>query len=244
MHVLQGCVIPLSRLLIPTTQTRRIQRDCVFPRNTLSRYLWHRKLSQEFPVTRNTLNSSGDWEFQWFLVHSGWVGFCWNERANSVESSLQGISSNSLLWKRNIVQVVIQTWSGRGKPATSARAWLRHATPSASIVLLRGARQALAPQPPRPTRNEPEYTRNFSQKPFFFPLESSLPLEPNCWLTAKSIPRLILEFQNLGLAETQPAELKKMENKGFLGKIPYKLWRITSGVQRGWRPSACRAPKC
>jgi len=35
--------------------------------------------------------------------------FVRNERANSVESSLQGISSNSFLWKQNKLSVVIQT---------------------------------------------------------------------------------------------------------------------------------------
>jgi len=55
------------------------------------------------------------------------LGFVWNERAYSVESSLQGISSNLLLWKRNELLVVIQTWSWYGKPAASARAWLREA---------------------------------------------------------------------------------------------------------------------
>jgi len=39
-----------------------------------------------------------------------------------VESSLQGISSNSLLWKQNKFLVVIRTWSWRGKLAASARA--------------------------------------------------------------------------------------------------------------------------
>jgi len=47
--------------------------------------------------------------------------FVRNEHAYSVESSLQGISSNSLLWKRNELLVIIQTWSWRGKPAASAR---------------------------------------------------------------------------------------------------------------------------
>ena len=44
-------------------------------------------------------------------VHpQGRVGYFRNERAYSVESKLQGISSNSLLWKRNEI-VAIQTWS-------------------------------------------------------------------------------------------------------------------------------------
>jgi len=47
------------------------------------------------------------------------LGFVRNESANSVESSFQGISSNWFLWKQNKLSVVIQTWSWRGKPATS-----------------------------------------------------------------------------------------------------------------------------
>jgi len=43
-----------------------------------------------------------------------------NERGFSVESSLQRISSNFLLWKRNDSSVVLYTWSWRG----SARARL------------------------------------------------------------------------------------------------------------------------
>jgi len=55
------------------------------------------------------------------------LGMVRNERANSVESNLQGISSNSLLWKRNKLSVVIRMWSWRGKPAARAQAWLQHA---------------------------------------------------------------------------------------------------------------------
>ena len=55
---------------------------------------------------------------------SGRVGFCWNALANLAEFSLQSISSSSFLWKRINCSVVIQTWSWRGKPAASARAWL------------------------------------------------------------------------------------------------------------------------
>ena len=43
------------------------------------------------------------------LFYEGRVGYFRNERAYSVESSLQRISSNSLLWKRNKLFVVIQT---------------------------------------------------------------------------------------------------------------------------------------
>ena len=45
-----------------------------------------------------------------------------------MESSLQGISSRSLLWKRNKLLVVIQTWSWCGKAAASSVAWLREAS--------------------------------------------------------------------------------------------------------------------
>ena len=53
------------------------------------------------------------------------LGFVRNEHAWSVESSLQSISSNSLLGKRTNCSVVIQMWTWRGKSAASARAWLR-----------------------------------------------------------------------------------------------------------------------
>jgi len=60
------------------------------------------------------------------LLKAG-LGLVWKERAYSVESSLQSISSNSFLWKRTNCSVATQTWSWRGKPAASARAWLREA---------------------------------------------------------------------------------------------------------------------
>ena len=47
-----------------------------------------------------------------------------NKSANSLESSLQSISSNSFLWKQTNCSVVIQTWSWSGKPAAIARAGL------------------------------------------------------------------------------------------------------------------------
>jgi len=52
-----------------------------------------------------------------------------NKRAypGPTESMLQSISSNSFLWKRTNCSIVIQTWSWCGKPAASARAWLREA---------------------------------------------------------------------------------------------------------------------
>jgi len=52
----------------------------------------------------------------------GKVGFVSHERPYSVESSLQGISSDLLLSKQNIWLIVIQTQSWRSKPAASARA--------------------------------------------------------------------------------------------------------------------------
>ena len=59
-----------------------------------------------------------------FRLFRSTVGFCWNARAYLTESSLQSISSNSFLWKRTNCLVVIKTWSWRGKPVASARAWL------------------------------------------------------------------------------------------------------------------------
>jgi len=47
-----------------------------------------------------------------------------------VESSLQYILSNSLLWKWNKLLVVIRMWSWRGKFAASARAWLANLQPA------------------------------------------------------------------------------------------------------------------
>jgi len=62
------------------------------------------------------------------VVKAGLGFVCrWNERANSMGSSLQSISSNSSLWKRTNCSVAIQTWSWRGKPAASSQAWLRQA---------------------------------------------------------------------------------------------------------------------
>jgi len=56
------------------------------------------------------------------------VRYLLNERGSfSVEFSLQGISSNSLVWKRTNSSVVMQTWSWRGKHAASTRAGLRAA---------------------------------------------------------------------------------------------------------------------
>jgi len=62
-----------------------------------------------------------------FLQAYGRVGFSSNERACSLESSLQSISSNSFLWKRTTFLVVIQTSSWQGKPAAIAQAGLRKA---------------------------------------------------------------------------------------------------------------------
>ena len=70
---------------------------------------------------------------RWFLfqevqVHpAGGVGYFSNERRFSVESSLQRIASNLLLWKRYDSSVVFLTWSWRGNPAASAWARLRKA---------------------------------------------------------------------------------------------------------------------
>jgi len=59
----------------------------------------------------------------------GRIGYFLNERGFSAECSLRGISSNSFLWKRINWSVVIQTLSGRGKRARSARGgrWQAHA---------------------------------------------------------------------------------------------------------------------
>ena len=61
------------------------------------------------------------------LPFNAGLDFVRKERAYSVESSLQGISSNWLLWKWNTLLAVIQTWSWRGKPTASDRAWLQEA---------------------------------------------------------------------------------------------------------------------
>jgi len=53
-------------------------------------------------------------EISSFSLIEGRVGFCSNERAYSVESSLQSISSNPSLWKRTKWSVAIQTWFWRG----------------------------------------------------------------------------------------------------------------------------------
>jgi len=45
-----------------------------------------------------------------------------------------GFLTESLLWKRNKLSVVIQTWSSRGKPSARAWAWLRRQTP---IILIK-----------------------------------------------------------------------------------------------------------
>jgi len=69
----------------------------------------------------------------WPMGVKAGLGFVWNELAYLVESSLQGISLNSLLWKRNKLLVVIQTWSPRVKPAASVHGCGKQ-TPSASIL--------------------------------------------------------------------------------------------------------------
>ena len=61
------------------------------------------------------------------VTSEGRVGYFLNERRFSVESSLQGISSNSLLSKRTTSSVLNRRWSCRGKYAASARAGLREA---------------------------------------------------------------------------------------------------------------------
>jgi len=55
------------------------------------------------------------------------VGLDISRREFSIESSLQGISSNLLLWKWNDSSALMSTWSWCGKPAASAWACLREA---------------------------------------------------------------------------------------------------------------------
>jgi len=65
----------------------------------------------------------------------GQVGYFSNDRRFSVESSLQGISSNSLSWKRNDLLKVIQTWSWCGKHPASTPAYLRESNTSVRACL-------------------------------------------------------------------------------------------------------------
>ena len=62
-------------------------------------------------------------KLDWFL------GYFSKERRFSIDPGVQDVSSNSFsgLWKRNDSSVVIQTWCWQGKPAASARAYLRDA---------------------------------------------------------------------------------------------------------------------
>jgi len=70
-------------------------------------------------------------------MHQGRTGLVSNECAYSVESSVQGIWSNSFLWKQTNCLVVIQTWSWRGKHVVSARAGCRKQTLSDGIEKFR-----------------------------------------------------------------------------------------------------------
>jgi len=73
------------------------------------------------------LPSSYYWATGRMALRHGWVWF--DQRVHLVGSSLQSISLNSFAWEQTNCQcsVVIHTWSWRGKPAASARAWLREA---------------------------------------------------------------------------------------------------------------------
>jgi len=91
-------------------------------------YIWYvvyvpaRKISQKAAPLLNWVSqlSKGT-----LLNDYSRVGCFSNERRFFVESSLQGILSNSFLRKRTKRAVVMWTWSWRGKPAASARSWLR-----------------------------------------------------------------------------------------------------------------------
>jgi len=89
------------------------------------------RLGQSFNIFTWFIGAGGlMFRSSWFLfrrVHICGVAYLANEHGFSVESSLQGISSNSSLWKRNNSSVVILTSSWSGKPAANAGVRLREA---------------------------------------------------------------------------------------------------------------------
>jgi len=105
-------------LQIKITSLCRIKQD-------LSKPLFPQCPLKTFNITPR---HSGLFLFAWtkFLaritfVLVGRVGFCSNQRAYLVESSLHSISLNFFVWKRIKFLALILTWSWRGKPAASTR---------------------------------------------------------------------------------------------------------------------------